>query len=290
MASLFEYFLNDGNQSLREDRNTSLIYDKAHPFLYDEDDGRVDRNVERLHLDYDANAKFISLYIPGNVEFELPDALERIDEILEWPQTSLPQTEYELGQESLDVRDLTFTGRVYIYSERRVPDELKQKLIADAKAVNRNLVFRSKEYAAERNKWEKPRAFISHDSRDKSTIAQPLASQLMEIMCPVWFDEFTLKVGDSLRESIEKGLKECPKCIVILTPNFLRNERWTKREFDTAFTRELIENQKVILPVWHGVSPEDVYKYSPILADRVGVQWSKGKEEVARRLSAAINI
>ena len=141
----------------------------------------------------------------------------------------------------------------------------------------------------ERNKWEKPLAFISHDSRDKTTIAEPLAIQLQKFMCPVWYDEFTLRVGDSLRESIERGLKECPKCILVLTPNFLSNKGWSKREYDSIFTREIVEKQRVILPIWHEISVEDVYKFSPVLADRVATQWSLGVEGVARKLLQAIN-
>lgn len=143
---------------------------------------------------------------------------------------------------------------------------------------------------SERDKLEKPLAFISHDWRDKSEIAEPLAVHLQKLLCPVWYDQFTLRVGDSLRESIEKGLKECRKCIVVLTPNFLSNSGWSKREYDSIFTRELIEKQKVILPIWHDVSPEQIYQYSPILADRVAAQWSKGVEEVANQLLQAINV
>jgi hypothetical protein len=58
---------------------------------------------------------------------------------------------------------------------------------------------------------------------------------------------------------------------------------------DTIFTRELVEKQNVILPIWESVSVADVFKYSPILADRVAVQWSLGPEEVARKLLAAID-
>ena len=107
-------------------------------------------------------------------------------------------------------------------------------------------------------------------------------------MCPVWYDEYSLKVGDSLREQIEKGLKECRKCILILTPNYLSNQGWGKKEFDSVFTRELIENEKVILPVWHGVSKKEVYEYSPALADRVAANWNDGVENVARKLKRAV--
>ncbi len=66
--------------------------------------------------------------------------------------------------------------------------------------------------------------FISHDSHDKEEVASKIAIELTRRVCPVWYDEFSLKVGDSLRESIEKGLKECKKCILILSPSFLTNK------------------------------------------------------------------
>jgi hypothetical protein len=281
MASLHEYFVKDGSQNL----TTHVTWQLKEP-----DGAVIGEIILRLHLDFDANAKYISFYIPVLSGVACPEALalNTIPEILKWPELQVGVAA-GLGDERQDGRDLVFTGRVYIYSERPVPDHLKQQMLAEAKAKGHSLIFRSVEYVMERNKWEKPRAFISHDSRDKANIAEPLAVQLQKYMCPVWYDDFSLKVGDSLRVSIETGLKECPKCILILTPNFLNNEGWPKREYDTVFTRELVERQKVILPVWDGVSAADVYKYSPILADRVGVPWSKGVEEVARRLLQAMN-
>jgi hypothetical protein len=47
---------------------------------------------------------------------------------------------------------------------------------------------------------------ISHASEDKDAIARPLADALSEQGISVWFDEMTLRVGDSLRRSIEGGL------------------------------------------------------------------------------------
>lgn len=135
---------------------------------------------------------------------------------------------------------------------------------------------------------EKPLAFICHDSRDKESVARPLATELSDIMCPVWFDEFSLKVGDSLRQSVERGIKECRKCILILSPNFLANNGWTKKEFNAIFTKEIFEQKNVILPVWYHVSAKDVYQYSPNLADRFAVNWSLGVKEVVKRLYEAV--
>jgi hypothetical protein len=51
--------------------------------------------------------------------------------------------------------------------------------------------------------------FISHASEDKHDFVRPLAHALKSRGLRVWYDEFSLKLGDSLRRSIDKGLAEC---------------------------------------------------------------------------------
>jgi hypothetical protein len=133
-----------------------------------------------------------------------------------------------------------------------------------------------------------PQAFICHDSRDKRSIAARVATGLAGLRCHVWYDDFSLCIGDPLRESIEEGLRTCRKCILILSPNFLSNGGWTKAEFNAAFTREIVERNNVLLPVWAGVTKNQVYAYSPVLADRLGIDWGRGSREVVSKLYAAI--
>src|SRR5438067_5400077 len=102
-----------------------------------------------------------------------------------------------------------------------------------------------------------PLAFISHDSRDKATIASTIALKLQSAQIQVWYDDFSLPVGAKLRESIEAGIKECKKCVLIVTKNFLTNSGWTKVEFDSVFTKEIFEKGNILLPVWHEVSPRE---------------------------------
>ena len=87
------------------------------------------------------------------------------------------------------------------------------------------------------------------------------------MLCPVWYDEFKLQPGDSLRESIERGLKSCQKCIVVLSKNFFSNSGWTKREFDTIYTREILQEKRLLIPIWLDVEKQDVFDYSPVLLD-----------------------
>ena len=64
-----------------------------------------------------------------------------------------------------------------------------------------------------------------------------------------------------MRESIEKGLRECKKCVLVLSPHFFANNGWTKREFDSIFTREVIEEAKLVLPIWYGVTKYLTFPY-----------------------------
>jgi hypothetical protein len=167
--------------------------------------------------------------------------------------------------------ELPFSGRVYLYLDEEFPSHLRPRLSDLAGTASLKLTIRGPRYAEERSVQEGPLGFISHDSRDKNEIARTIANRLLTMQCSVWYDEFSLNVGDSIKGNIEQGLKLCGKCILILTPNFLSKGGWPKREYEMVFTRELIEDKKLILPVWHGVTVREVYEYSPILPDRVAV-------------------
>ncbi|MCH7500933.1 MAG: toll/interleukin-1 receptor domain-containing protein [Nitrospinae bacterium] len=127
-------------------------------------------------------------------------------------------------------------------------------------------------------------AFICHASEDKESLARPLAEILKEKGFHIWYDEFTLNVGDSLRQSIDKGLKNSKFAIVILSKNFF-SKNWPQYELNGLTARE-ISGQKVILPIWHQIEREDVMKYSPTLADKVALNSTKSTvEELAESIA-----
>jgi hypothetical protein len=128
--------------------------------------------------------------------------------------------------------------------------------------------------------------FISHASEDKENFVRPLANRLHEQGLRVWFDEFTLTIGDSLRRSIDHGLAKSRFGIVVISPEFLRKE-WPQKELDGLVARE-IEGVKVILPVWHNIGAKEIRTYSPTLADRLAVASSQGLDRVTAQLLEAI--
>ncbi len=76
--------------------------------------------------------------------------------------------------------------------------------------------------------------FISHASEDKDTVARPLAERLRSLGLRVWYDEFTLSLGDSLRQSIDYGLANSRFGVAVLSPNCL-TKNWSKKELDGLY-------------------------------------------------------
>ena len=129
--------------------------------------------------------------------------------------------------------------------------------------------------------------FISHASEDKEQIALPLAKILTRLGLQVWIDEFELKVGDSLRRSIDRGLTETRFGVVILSPNFLAKQ-WPQFELDALVAREQGQEAKIIIPVWHNITAKEVLNFSPALADRVAISSDNGIEYVAAKIAEAV--
>lgn len=125
-------------------------------------------------------------------------------------------------------------------------------------------------------------AFICHASEDKDTFVRQLANELINQGARVWYDEFTLRIGDSLRRSIDKGLAKSRYGIVVLSHAFFAKE-WPQKELDGLVVRER-NGQQIILPVWLNVSVEDVAGYSLPLADRVATKASEGLDRVVAQL------
>ncbi|HCK67217.1 MAG TPA: hypothetical protein DHW49_13220 [Anaerolineae bacterium] len=279
MATLKQYFDTDFNRILSVNQ----------PFKYGASQETSVEVICRIHLDFDAAVFYISYYVPDFGRTK--DLCLKLINDLSWADKIIKETivhRGSIGDEPITSTDLNFSGRVFIYSETELSSTERDSIKVTAKNLKRTVDFRSQSYASFRSNLERPLAFISHDTRDKDEIARPLAVRLTTMMCPVWYDEFSLKPGTSLRQSIETGLKECKKCVLILTPNFLANTGWTKTEFNSIFTREILERKDVVVPIWNNVTVQEVYEYSPSLADTVAIHWSKGLDEVARLLYNSI--
>ena len=120
--------------------------------------------------------------------------------------------------------------------------------------------------------------FISHASEDKDAFVRSLAKALKQKGVNVWYDEFTLKLGDSLRESIDRGLSNSRYGLVILSHHFFSKD-WPQRELNALFAT-MKAGERRILPIWHELTAEEVQEYSPMLSDLLAAKSSDGVETI----------
>lgn len=133
-------------------------------------------------------------------------------------------------------------------------------------------------------KWD---VFISHSSEDKDTIVRELATQLDNLGVKVWYDEFSLKIGDSLTQKIDQGLIDSNYGIVIISKAFL-NKKWPDYEYRSLLSKES-NFKKVILPIWHDITQEEVKSFSLYIADKFALDTKKNSiEEIIKKLLEVI--
>jgi hypothetical protein len=133
----------------------------------------------------------------------------------------------------------------------------------------------------------KPDAFICHASEDKESVADPLFEALRTHGLNIWYDEFSLRIGDSLSGKIDEGLTQSNYAIIIVSKKFFE-KNWPQHEYHAIYNKQVNSNKRIILPVWHDVSREEVEKHSVLLADIVAQKTSNGIETVATNLYKVI--
>jgi hypothetical protein len=129
-------------------------------------------------------------------------------------------------------------------------------------------------------------AFISYASEDRDSVAIPIKTGLEAFGFRMWIDQSELKIGDSLRESIDNGLAQSRFGIIILSHNFFA-KHYPQRELNGLASRE-VDGSKILLPVWHDLSASEVRAYSPPLADRIAAKTSDGIENISKRLAEVL--
>ncbi len=93
-----------------------------------------------------------------------------------------------------------------------------------------------------------PRSFfIAHSSADHP-FAEKLARALVSYGHRVWFDEWQIRVGDSLVGRIQAAVDHCDYLIVVLSPEALRSS-WVQKEVGVKLTDELASTNTLVLPV-----------------------------------------
>jgi hypothetical protein len=136
---------------------------------------------------------------------------------------------------------------------------------------------------SEDREWD---VFVSYAHEDKAT-ASELATELSALNLRPWFDETELTIGMGLRRSIDHGLAHSRFGVVLMSHAFFRKE-WPQRELDGIVALQVGGRQRV-LPIWHGLSHDDMLGYSPTLADTIAARTADSTiKEIATEIARVV--
>lgn len=168
-------------------------------------------------------------------------------------------------------------GRLPALRERAMPS--LERLTESVAAINRA------EDELIPKEWD---VFISHAHEDKDEIVRPLAHALQDQGLRVWYDEFEMCLGDSLRRKIDQGIARSAFGVVVLSTAFFA-KNWAQYELDGLVTRS-VDGEQVLLPLWHKITKAEVIAQSPSLADKLARSTSDSTmEELATEIADVVN-
>jgi hypothetical protein len=263
-------------------RVTIIVPFKGDPSLFNVQPTAFDSNPPMAEL-HKGDIRLV--YELADPAFDINAACERtlsqVNRYLSNLRPSAEQLATELKQlalSSIAVRRRESSSQSQILRSLKMPIR-EPDPPARSRASGSGTERRKDQDSKETQRWD---VFVCHASEDKKEIADPLAKELKARGLGVWYDDFSLKLGDSLRQSIDRGLARSRFGVVILSAHFFE-KHWPQQELNGLATREA-NGQRVILPVWHGVGFAEVSEYSPILADRKAVQTSEGLEKIIEKI------
>ncbi|AOH87155.1 molecular chaperone Tir (plasmid) [Sphingomonas panacis] len=82
-----------------------------------------------------------------------------------------------------------------------------------------------------------PKVYLAHASEDKARV-RPVAEYLMANGIEVWFDEWEIEPGDSLRQKMEEGLGAMTHFVVVLTETSIAKP-WVAKEIDVGMVQQV---------------------------------------------------
>ncbi len=130
--------------------------------------------------------------------------------------------------------------------------------------------------------------FISHSSKDKADLVRPLSLALESCGLKVWLDEQCINEGDSISQSIFKGLSDS-RCVILIVSKETWKSNWSFLE--SGYFIASREDKKII-PVLYGVSHSRFAGRFPFMADKKYItadSTSTQLEELVTRITQTIS-
>lgn len=90
------------------------------------------------------------------------------------------------------------------------------------------------------------KVFVSYTVAN-GEVARRIAGDLRDLGHEVFFDEWSIPVGDSIVSSVNQGLKDAEYVVILLSKDSVQSV-WMQREWQSKFYEEVKRNQIMLLP------------------------------------------
>lgn len=126
------------------------------------------------------------------------------------------------------------------------------------------------------------RLFISHASEDKQPFVRELAEAFRTVNVDVWYDEYEIKLGMSIRETVDMGLASCDIGLLILSPNYFK-KKWTLWELN-GLVQKMLSGTAKLIPILYNLTHEDLLIISPALSDILSLSFEEGIISIVQKV------
>ena len=240
-------------------------------------------NLEKKKAELDKKAAYeqgraAKVSISSNISISTLKSKQKEIERYESASRKAAQESAEVQKKIADKREKRNNAYLKLQKEeqqeRKREQQIQKRVINDIRQLYESRIAELEEQSkpiikqAVINNSEEYDVFVSHAWEDKASFVDEFVDELKKADIKVWYDTSQIKWGDSLRKRIDDGLKKSRFGIVVLSPNYIAEGKyWTKTELDGLFQMESI-NGKVILPIWHNLTKQQVMDFSPIIAGK----------------------
>ena len=108
--------------------------------------------------------------------------------------------------------------------------------------------------------------FLSHANADKLEFVDELNTSIEHLGVKIFYDKNSLEWGDNWKARILDGINKAEFAIIVISQNFFGRE-WTEKELYELLNRQARNGQKLILPILHNITIDDLVKKYPSVAD-----------------------
>ena len=114
-------------------------------------------------------------------------------------------------------------------------------------------------------------------------VADPIHAALTEAEVKVFYYKASIEWGDSIPKEINTGLASCQYGIPILSKAFF-SKPYPRAELDALAERQNSTGQKTLLPIWHGLTKQDIVTAYPLLAPIQAVMSTESVDSIVGRV------